>query len=216
MIKNKDHICPSSVEPLFVESCGIQLKIGSLCISSVPAAPKQDKNRENPPVLSRSSSEGGSNRMSLSSDTEGPPPGPLHPSVTHRTNPAISEEEVETEPGPALNANNPGLRGSGPTDMDCTTSEAGPGMGAQSDSAVTQDAGVVTAPSEAGLNYDSVKYTLVVDENAELELVSIKHCLHNDDSDGETVYQSANEDEDPEYQEERSRRTEEGGKSTGE
>uniref|UniRef100_A0A3B4TCC4 Mitogen-activated protein kinase 8 interacting protein 1a n=1 Tax=Seriola dumerili TaxID=41447 RepID=A0A3B4TCC4_SERDU len=121
---------------------------------------------DNPPALSRSSSEGGSNRMSLSSDTEGPPPGPLHPSLSNRTNPDISEEEGEGDPTPY-----------------------------------------------SGLNYDSVKYTLVVDEHAQLELVSLKDCLHgysehNDDSDGETVYQSANEEEDPEYEEERKRKEE--------
>ena len=45
--------------------------------------------------------------------------------------------------------------------------------------------------SEAsGLSYDSVKYTLVVDEHAQLELVSLRHCYHgySDDSDSATVY----------------------------
>lgn len=66
----------------------------------------------------------------------------------------------------------------------------------------------------AGLNYDSVKYTLVVDEHAQLELVSLKDCFHSynehkDDSDTETVYQSANEEEDPEYETERRKKEEE-------
>lgn len=69
---------------------------------------------------------------------------------------------------------------------------------------------VPKSESAAGLSYDNVKYTLVVDEHAQLELVNLKDCLHgynehNDDSDTETVYQSANEEEDPEYEEERKR-----------
>ena len=45
--------------------------------------------------------------------------------------------------------------------------------------------------SEAsGLSYDSVKYTLVVDEHAQLELVSLRQCYqgYSDDSDSATVY----------------------------
>uniref|UniRef100_A0A8C7TLQ4 SH3 domain-containing protein n=1 Tax=Oncorhynchus mykiss TaxID=8022 RepID=A0A8C7TLQ4_ONCMY len=45
--------------------------------------------------------------------------------------------------------------------------------------------------SEAnGLSYDSVKYTLVVDEHAQLELVSMRQCYqcYSDDSDSATVY----------------------------
>uniref|UniRef100_A0A672TFS5 Mitogen-activated protein kinase 8 interacting protein 1 n=1 Tax=Sinocyclocheilus grahami TaxID=75366 RepID=A0A672TFS5_SINGR len=42
----------------------------------------------------------------------------------------------------------------------------------------------------SGLSYDSVKYTLVVDEHDQLELVSLKECYHgySDDSDSATVY----------------------------
>uniref|UniRef100_A0A3B5M1X9 Mitogen-activated protein kinase 8 interacting protein 1a n=1 Tax=Xiphophorus couchianus TaxID=32473 RepID=A0A3B5M1X9_9TELE len=135
-------------------------------------APKPPTNP--PAALSRSSSEGGSNRMSLSSDTEGPPPGPLHPSLSCRTNPDIREEDGEGDPTPSASL------------------------------------GRTRPKSEAavGLSYDSVKYTLVVDEHAQLELGKLKDCLHgpnehNEDSDTETVYQSANEEEDPEYEEER-------------
>ncbi|XP_042266504.1 C-Jun-amino-terminal kinase-interacting protein 1-like [Thunnus albacares] len=187
-----------------------------------------DRTQENPPVLSRSSSEGGSNRMSLSSDTEGPPPGPLHPSLSHRTNPIISEEEGEGTPTPSVNVQNGPTHcheGNEKTEMDCTKSEVHPGgrkcdnnTEMDSTNSVTQGdpAAARTVPkseASAGLNYDSVKYTLVVDEHAQLELVSLKDCLHsynehNDDSDAETVYQSANEEEDPEYEEERKRREE--------
>ncbi|XP_016391190.1 C-Jun-amino-terminal kinase-interacting protein 1-like [Sinocyclocheilus rhinocerous] len=42
----------------------------------------------------------------------------------------------------------------------------------------------------SGLSYDSVKYTLVVDEHDQLELVSLKECYsgYSDDSDSATIY----------------------------
>ncbi|XP_062276744.1 C-Jun-amino-terminal kinase-interacting protein 1-like [Scomber scombrus] len=187
-----------------------------------------DRTQENPPALSRSSSEGGSNRMSLSSDTEGPPPGPLNPSLSHPTNPIISEEEGEGTPTPCANVQNGPTHcheGNEKSKVDYTKSEVHPGGGkcdnnteVDSANSVTQGdpAAARTVPkseTSAGLSYDSVKYTLVVDEHAQLELVSLKDCFHsynehNDDSDAETVYQSANEEEDPEYEEERKRREE--------
>ncbi|XP_042352379.1 C-Jun-amino-terminal kinase-interacting protein 1-like [Plectropomus leopardus] len=185
-----------------------------------------DRTQDNPPILSRSSSEGGSNRMSLSSDTEGPPPGPLHPSLSHRTNPDISEEEGEGDPTPCVNVQNgltQCLDSNKQAEMDCTKSDVDTEGGKVDNNAkvngsdsVTQGdcAAAQTVPKSeatAGLNYDSVKYTLVVDEHAQLELVSLKDCFHgynehNEDSDAETVYQSANEEEDPEYEEERKRK----------
>ncbi|XP_008302856.1 C-Jun-amino-terminal kinase-interacting protein 1-like, partial [Stegastes partitus] len=176
-----------------------------------------DRTQENPPALSRSSSEGGSNRMSLSSDTEGPPPGPLHPSLSRRPNPDISEEDGEGDPTPCLNVQNGLTRclaGDNQTDTDCTKSEV---QDTDDSNTVVDCAAARTVPKSeaaAGLNYDSVKYTLVVDEHAQLELVKLKDCFHgynehNDDSDAETVYQSANEDEDPEYKEERKKTEEE-------
>ncbi|XP_040894787.1 C-Jun-amino-terminal kinase-interacting protein 1-like [Toxotes jaculatrix] len=215
-----------------------EVYLTAMVVPRTPVAPRNqdktqdkgqshDKTKENPPALSRSSSEGGSNRMSLSSDTEGPPPGPLHPSLSHRTNPDISEEEGEGDRTPCVNVQNGPthcLAGNEKTEMDCTKSEvdAGGGKGdsntevdgtnsvTQGDSAAAR---TVAKSGATGLNYDSVKYTLVVDEHAQLELVSLKDCLHrynehNDDSDAETVYQSANEEEDPEYEEERKRKEE--------
>ena len=164
--------------------------------------------------------------MSLSSDTEGPPPGPLHPSLSHRTNPDISEEEGEGEPTPCTNVQNGPthcLADNKKTETDNSKSEVDAG-GRKGDNNTEVDGtncvtqgdrpAAQTVPkseAKAGLNYDSVKYTLVVDENAKLELVSLKDCLHgynehNDDSDAETVYQSANEEEDPEYEAERKRK----------
>lgn len=164
--------------------------------------------------------------MSLSSDTEGPPPGPLHPSLSHRTNPDISEEEGEGDPTACLNVQNDPTHcfaGNEKTEMDCTKWEVDAGRKGDNNTEVDGTNSVTgedcpaahTVPKSeatAGLNYDSVKYTLVVDEHAQLELVSLKDCFHgyehNDDSDAETVYQSANEEEDPEYEEERKRREE--------
>uniref|UniRef100_H3BGP3 Mitogen-activated protein kinase 8 interacting protein 1 n=1 Tax=Latimeria chalumnae TaxID=7897 RepID=H3BGP3_LATCH len=49
--------------------------------------------------------------------------------------------------------------------------------------------GSVSSDASA-LSYDSVKYTLVVDENVQLELVSLKQCYsgYSDESDSATVY----------------------------
>lgn len=152
--------------------------------------------------------------MSLSSDTEGPPPGPPHPSIPHPINPDITEEEGEGDPTPCTNhqaapAQRPAADPE--TEMDSSKSEMDAGGGL-----CGTTAGCQVAPDQAaaGLCYDAVKYTLVVDEHARLELVSLKDCFHgynnkhNDDSDTETVYQSANEEEDPEYEEERRRKEE--------
>uniref|UniRef100_A0A9J8ANA7 Mitogen-activated protein kinase 8 interacting protein 1 n=1 Tax=Cyprinus carpio carpio TaxID=630221 RepID=A0A9J8ANA7_CYPCA len=48
----------------------------------------------------------------------------------------------------------------------------------------------VSNSDASGLSYDSVKYTLVVDEHDQLELVSLRECYHgySDDSDSATVY----------------------------
>lgn len=160
--------------------------------------------------------------MSLSSDTEGLPPGHQHSSLPQRTDPDIREEEGEGDPTPCMNFQ------TGPThhpvdeeetEMDYAKSVVDAGGGdcttrADDITSVSQEGAAQAGPksqSAAGLNYDSVKYTLVVDEHAQLELVSLKHCFHsynkhNDDSDAETVYQSANEEEDPEYEEERKRK----------
>ncbi|XP_068460167.1 C-Jun-amino-terminal kinase-interacting protein 1-like isoform X1 [Clinocottus analis] len=207
-----------------------EVYLPAMVVPRTPVAPRtedktqdqgqnHDRTQDHPSNLSRSSSEGGSNRMSLSSDTEGPPPGPLHPSLFHRVDPDISEEEGENDPTPCVNVQI-GLTYKETTEMDCTKSEAearggkgnyntevdGTNSNTQGDGAAAQI--VPKSEATALLNYDSVKYTLVVDEHAQLELVSLKDCLHsynehNDDSDAETVYQSANEEEDPEYEEER-------------
>ncbi|XP_039665516.1 C-Jun-amino-terminal kinase-interacting protein 1a isoform X5 [Perca fluviatilis] len=94
-----------------------EVYLPAMVVPRTPVAPRNqdktqdqgqnhDRTQDNPPILSRSSSEGGSNRMSLSSDTEAPPPGPLHPSLSHRTNPDIREEEGEGTPTPSVNVQN--------------------------------------------------------------------------------------------------------------
>uniref|UniRef100_A0A8K9XJW9 Mitogen-activated protein kinase 8 interacting protein 1a n=1 Tax=Oncorhynchus mykiss TaxID=8022 RepID=A0A8K9XJW9_ONCMY len=134
------------------------------------------------PFLSQSS-EG--NRMSISSDAEGPP-AYTNTTLPDRTNPSISEEdEVYLHPS----APPPRDRDRGMWDRGSKSRSKG-GSGALR-TAHTQS-------SEAdGLSYDSVKYTLVVDEHAQLELVSLKQCYHSysEDSDTETVYESANEED---------------------
>lgn len=186
----------------------------------VSSGQNHDRPPDNVAALSRSSSEGGSNRMSLSSDTEGPPPGPPHSCVPHPLNPDITEEEAEGDPTPCTNlqtdpAHRPG--DDDETEMDSSKSEVDAGGrdgtdlvdGPTADRQVGAGQMGPKSQSAAGLCYDAVKYTLVVDEHARLELVSLKDCFHgynnkhNDDSDTETVYQSANEEEDPEYEEER-------------
>uniref|UniRef100_A0A8C8GHH9 Mitogen-activated protein kinase 8 interacting protein 1a n=1 Tax=Oncorhynchus tshawytscha TaxID=74940 RepID=A0A8C8GHH9_ONCTS len=133
------------------------------------------------PLLSQSS-EG--NRMSISSDAEGPP-AYTNTTLPDRTNPSISEEDEVLHPS----APPPRDRDRGMWDRGSKSRSKG-GSGALR-TAHTQS-------SEAdGLSYDSVKYTLVVDEHAQLELVSLKQCYHSysEDSDTETVYESANEED---------------------
>uniref|UniRef100_A0A674MHC4 Mitogen-activated protein kinase 8 interacting protein 1a n=1 Tax=Takifugu rubripes TaxID=31033 RepID=A0A674MHC4_TAKRU len=164
--------------------------------------------------------------MSLGSDTEGPPPGPPQPGGPHPLNPDITEEEGEGDPTPcAVFQTGPSRRPleDGETQMDSTKSEVDAGGGGAAlrwwrapapGGGWRPGRGGATSQSAAGLCYDAVKYTLVVDEHARLELVSLKDCFHgypnkhNEDSDTETVYQSANEEEDPEYEEERRREEE--------
>uniref|UniRef100_A0A3B3V6K7 Mitogen-activated protein kinase 8 interacting protein 1a n=1 Tax=Poecilia latipinna TaxID=48699 RepID=A0A3B3V6K7_9TELE len=150
--------------------------------------------------------------MSLSSDTEGPPPGPLHPSLSCRTNPDIREEDGEGDPTPSAPVQNRPARTSTDKDKpetDRTAAETGAGRDKTEDTVdVKLDRTRPKSEAASGLSFASVKYTLVVDKHAPLELGQLKDCLHgpnehNEDSDAETVYQSANEEEDPEYEEER-------------
>lgn len=174
-------------------------------------------------------------RMSISSDTEGPPP---YQPLPDRTNPSIYEEDEVYAPAPSYASCVESLitppSGSLPAcsshGLDLSLKGEGSGAGlvlragssveyvdATDDSYCGEDedvdrlimdgnmrrgggrleggAGRVPArtsmSSEAsGLSYDSVKYTLVVDEHAQLELVSLRECYrgYSDDSDSATVY----------------------------
>uniref|UniRef100_A0A673J4V0 C-Jun-amino-terminal kinase-interacting protein 1-like n=1 Tax=Sinocyclocheilus rhinocerous TaxID=307959 RepID=A0A673J4V0_9TELE len=141
------------------------------------------------PFLSQSSD---SNRMSISSDTELPL---LHyyPSAGC-PNPSISEEDEVYPPTPPCRTVS--LRNVGDA---CQWAET------HKPKLVKEDTGnlkaVAVSTDASGLTYDSVKYTLVVDEHAKLELVSIKDCYKGYESDSDnTVYESAI-DEDEEDQE---------------
>ncbi|XP_041416883.1 C-Jun-amino-terminal kinase-interacting protein 1 isoform X2 [Xenopus laevis] len=107
-------------------------------------------------------SQAGPCRMSVSSDAD------INVRTTNggRQQLSISEEEEEREDGVGY-LGCPG-RGTGPQ--------------------VFQRASVSSDTS--GLSYDSVKYTLVVDENVQLQLVSLRQCYggYSDDSDSGTVY----------------------------
>ncbi|KAJ8344219.1 hypothetical protein SKAU_G00315480 [Synaphobranchus kaupii] len=156
-----------------------------------PVRRNSDPLEQERPLASRN---GDSNRMSVSSDAEGPPP---YQPLPNRTNPSITEEDEAYAPAsvPATAL--------GPTDREA--GDRGP-LGAPG-------AARTSVSSEAsGLSYDSMKYTLVVDEHAQLELVSLRQCYqgYSDDSDSATVYdncvsspyESAIEEEEEEEEEE--------------
>ncbi|MEQ2158808.1 hypothetical protein GOODEAATRI_016084, partial [Goodea atripinnis] len=183
------------------------------------------------PFLSQQTEQG---RMSISSDTEGPPP---YQPLPDRTNPSIFEEDELYVPPPsyascveslitppniavsahgsvAIDLNLKGTRagamlraGSSVEYVDATDeSYCGEDedvdrividgrmkkMGGKGDGGSSKPAPLrTTMSSEArSLTYDSVKYTLVVDEHAQLELVSLRQCYqgYSDDSDSATVY----------------------------
>ncbi|XP_051975885.1 C-Jun-amino-terminal kinase-interacting protein 1-like [Xyrauchen texanus] len=137
------------------------------------------------PFLSQSSD---SNRMSISSDTELPP---LHYyPLAGGANPSISEEDEVYPPTPPCRTVS--LSDTGDNSKWAETHKP---KAAKDDKGTLRTAAVSTDAS--GLTYDSVKYTLVVDEHAKLELVSIKDCYKGYDSDSDnTVYESAiDEDE---------------------
>lgn len=149
------------------------------------------------PFLSQSSD---SNRMSISSDTEIPP---LHnyPSAGC-PNPSISEEDEVYPPTPPCRT----VSLSDPGDASQWAETRKPKV-AKEDKGTLKTVAVSTDAS--GLTYDSVKYTLVVDEHAKLELVSIKDCYKGYESDSDnTVYESAidddEEDQDADEEEEES------------
>ncbi|KAF7647702.1 hypothetical protein LDENG_00168090 [Lucifuga dentata] len=196
--------------------------------SADPLEPAATQDR---PFLSQQTEQG---RMSISSDTEGPPP---YQPLPDRTNPSIHEEdEVYIAPPSYASCvesliTPPSIAASEPSALDLSLRGSGSGAGAvlragagveyvdatdeiyglededvdrvmmdgrmRNGGGRGEDGGGRALPvrtsmsSEAsGLSYDSVKYTLVVDEHAQLELVSLRQCYqgYSDDSDSATVY----------------------------
>ncbi|NXL52187.1 JIP1 protein, partial [Podilymbus podiceps] len=129
-----------------------------------PVQKNSDPLETDKPFLSQSSE----NRMSISSDvdTSG------YSALVGKTNPSISEEDEVLDYMSSPDKTNVPRGGSG---------GSRPGHNLQRAS-VSSDT--------SALSYDSVKYTLVVDENVQLELVSLKQCYsgYSDESDSATVY----------------------------
>ena len=151
--------------------------------------------------------------MSISSDIEGPLSDPLCPAtLPDRTNTDIREEDGEGDPAPSAGG---ALNGNGEVQRETR----GPWKDAKNGQAETTDcdnnAAVATkdlttmqkGDAPAGLSYSCMKYGLGPDgQPLELDLATeLAKGRKDDDSDTETVYQSANEEEDPEYEEERTR-----------
>uniref|UniRef100_A0A4W6EMN9 Mitogen-activated protein kinase 8 interacting protein 1 n=1 Tax=Lates calcarifer TaxID=8187 RepID=A0A4W6EMN9_LATCA len=201
------------------------------------ADPLEPLNTQDRPFLSQQTEQG---RMSISSDTEGPPP---YQPLPDRTNPSIYEEDEVYVPPPSyascveslITPPSMALSARSSLALDLSLKGAGTGAGAMlragssveyvdatDESYCGEDEDVdriimdgrmrkgggkgndgggggssraapvrTSMSSEAsGLSYDSVKYTLVVDEHAQLELVSLRQCYqgYSDDSDSATVY----------------------------
>ncbi|NXV17023.1 JIP1 protein, partial [Cepphus grylle] len=133
-----------------------------------PVQKNSDPLETDKPFLSQSSE----NRMSISSDidTSG------YSALAGKTNPSISEEDEVLD------------YMSSPDKTNLTRASCGGGSSASRPGHNLQRASVSSDTS--ALSYDSVKYTLVVDENVQLELVSLKQCYsgYSDESDSATVY----------------------------
>ncbi|KAM9816610.1 uncharacterized protein ACBT44_010872 isoform 2-T2 [Syngnathus typhle] len=202
-----------------------QVYLTAMVVPRTPVAPrKEDKTQVQGQNHDRKSQNTNrQNRMSLSSDTEGPLPEPQHPHLSHRANPDIREEEGEEKSSTRKAHQSTKSCPERDSKSGKVQSEAKPVhgkddnvTGAESTKSASQGAlvgaqNVPKSEASAGLNDDAAKNTLAVEEHTQ---VGVKDCVntksgHNDDSDAETVYQSANEEEDPEYEEERKRKEEE-------
>ncbi|NWZ97755.1 JIP1 protein, partial [Nesospiza acunhae] len=133
-----------------------------------PVQKNSDPLETDKPFLSQSSE----NRMSISSDidTSG------YSALAGKTNPSISEEDEVLD------------YMSSPDKTNLPRASCGGGSSGSRPGHNLQRASVSSDTS--ALSYDSVKYTLVVDENVQLELVSLKQCYsgYSDESDSATVY----------------------------
>ncbi|KFW71154.1 C-Jun-amino-terminal kinase-interacting protein 1, partial [Pygoscelis adeliae] len=132
-----------------------------------PVQKNSDPLETDKPFLSQSSE----NRMSISSDID-----TGYSALAGKTNPSISEEDEVLD------------YMSSPDKTNLPRASCGGGSGGSRPGHNLQRASVSSDTS--ALSYDSVKYTLVVDENVQLELVSLKQCYsgYSDESDSATVY----------------------------
>ncbi|NWY43610.1 JIP1 protein, partial [Sylvia atricapilla] len=133
-----------------------------------PVQKNSDPLEADKPFLSQSSE----NRMSISSDID----TSNYSALAGKTNPSISEEDEVLD------------YMSSPDKTNLPRASCGGGSGGSRPGHNLQRASVSSDTS--ALSYDSVKYTLVVDENVQLELVSLKQCYsgYSDESDSATVY----------------------------
>ncbi|XP_030415805.1 C-Jun-amino-terminal kinase-interacting protein 1 isoform X2 [Gopherus evgoodei] len=134
-----------------------------------PVQKNSDPLEPEKPFLSQSSE----NRMSISSDID----TSSYPPLMGKPNPSISEEDEVLD------------YMSSPEKMSLPrTSCSSSSNGGYRHGHSLQRASVSSDTS--ALSYDSVKYTLVVDENVQLELVSLKQCYsgYSDESDSATIY----------------------------
>ncbi|XP_042325679.1 C-Jun-amino-terminal kinase-interacting protein 1 isoform X2 [Sceloporus undulatus] len=133
-----------------------------------PVQKNSDPLESDKPFMSQSSD----NRMSISSDID----TSSYPQLTGKPNTSISEEDEVLD------------YLSSPEKMNGSRTVYGSSNGSYRPCHSLQRASVSSDTS--ALSYDSVKYTLVVDEDVQLELVSLKQCYsgYSDESDSATVY----------------------------
>lgn len=133
-----------------------------------PVQKNSDPLESEKPFMSQSSD----NRMSISSDID----TSSYPQLTGKPNASISEEDEVLD------------YLSSPEKMNAPRTVYGSSNGGYRSCHSLQRASVSSDTS--ALSYDSVKYTLVVDEDVQLELVSLKQCYsgYSDESDSATVY----------------------------
>lgn len=133
-----------------------------------PVQKNSDPLETEKPFLSQSSE----NRMSISSDID----TSSYSALAGKTNPSISEEDEVLD------------YMSSPDKTSLPRASCVGGSSSYRPGHNLQRASVSSDTS--ALSYDSVKYTLVVDENVQLELVSLKQCYsgYSDESDSATVY----------------------------
>lgn len=133
-----------------------------------PVQKNSDPLESEKPFMSQSSD----NRMSISSDID----TSSYPQLTGKPNASISEEDEVLD------------YLSSPEKTNASRTVYGSSNGGCRPYRSLQRASVSSDTS--ALSYDSVKYTLVVDEDVQLELVSLKQCYsgYSDESDSATVY----------------------------